>query len=185
MLLYLIWVEIVLSSRNKKSSESRSKTNSKAAVHTRHHRSDGYKTMKSTRFSVGFRGNSKLGFAFIFMQWFKLEHICIQVTSLHRWDSSKRRGPGPPLFGWLKISQISQWSWGFPWAMRCQGFSPTSLPDLYFFIFLRFFLFFVLWQYFHNFDIFEVFSCVWYFSCFSMFFLFLIFFDYFLISAFW
>ena len=89
MLLYLIWVELIPSSRNKKSSKSRSKTNntnSKAAVHTRHHRSGGCKTIKSTRFSVGFRGISRLGFAFIFMRLFKLKHICIQVTSLHRWN---------------------------------------------------------------------------------------------------
>jgi len=35
--------------------------------------------------STGFRGISRLGSAFIFLQWFKLAHICIQVTSLHKW----------------------------------------------------------------------------------------------------
>jgi len=32
-----------------------------------------------------FRGISQLGSAFIFFRWFKLAHICIQVTSLHKW----------------------------------------------------------------------------------------------------
>jgi len=32
-----------------------------------------------------FRGISRLGSAFIFLWWFKLAHICIQVTSLHKW----------------------------------------------------------------------------------------------------
>ena len=41
--------------------------------------------MKSSTFSTGFRGISQLGSAFIFLRWFKLAHICIQVTSLHKW----------------------------------------------------------------------------------------------------
>jgi len=40
---------------------------------------------KSSSFSVGSRRISRLGSAFIFLRWFKLVHICIQVTSLHRW----------------------------------------------------------------------------------------------------
>ena len=42
-------------------------------------------TIKSSTFSIGFRGISQLGSAFIFLRWFKLAHICIQVTSLHKW----------------------------------------------------------------------------------------------------
>jgi len=30
---------------------------------------------------------SRLGFAFIFLQWFKLEHINIQENTIHMWDS--------------------------------------------------------------------------------------------------
>jgi len=41
--------------------------------------------MKSSTFSVGWRGISRLGSAFMFLRWFKLAHICIQVTSLHKW----------------------------------------------------------------------------------------------------
>jgi len=37
----------------------------------------------SRRFSTGFRGISRLGSAFIFLRWFKIAHICIQVTSFH------------------------------------------------------------------------------------------------------
>ena len=40
----------------------------------------------SRRFSMGFRGISRLGSAFIFLRWFKLAHISIQVTSLHRFE---------------------------------------------------------------------------------------------------
>jgi len=40
--------------------------------------------MKSSTFSVGWRGISRLGSAFMFLRWFKLAHICIQVTSLHK-----------------------------------------------------------------------------------------------------
>jgi len=43
------------------------------------------KTIKSSTFSIGFRRISRLGSAFIFLWWFKLAHICIQVTSLHEW----------------------------------------------------------------------------------------------------
>jgi len=32
------------------------------------------------------RGISRLGSAFIFLRWFKLAHICIQVTSLRMWN---------------------------------------------------------------------------------------------------
>ena len=39
---------------------------------------------KSSTFSIGFRGISRLGFAFI-LRWFKLVHMCIQVTSFHKW----------------------------------------------------------------------------------------------------
>jgi len=43
-------------------------------------------TNKSSTFSVGFRGISRLGSAFVFLRWFKLAHICIQVTSLNKWN---------------------------------------------------------------------------------------------------
>jgi len=33
-----------------------------------------------------FRGISRLGSAFIFLHWFNLVHICIQVTTLHMWN---------------------------------------------------------------------------------------------------
>ena len=42
-------------------------------------------TMKSSTLSTGFRGISQLGSAFVFLRWFKLAHICSQVTSLHKW----------------------------------------------------------------------------------------------------
>ena len=42
-------------------------------------------TIKSSTFSIGFRGISQLGSVFVFMRWFKLAHIFIQVTSLHKW----------------------------------------------------------------------------------------------------
>ena len=41
----------------------------------------------SGRFSIGFRGISRLGSAIIVLRWLKLAHICIQVTSLHRWNN--------------------------------------------------------------------------------------------------
>jgi len=41
-------------------------------------------TIKSLRFSVGFCRISRLGSASIFLQWFNLAHICIQVSSFHR-----------------------------------------------------------------------------------------------------
>jgi len=44
------------------------------------------KIKSSGSFFIGFRGISRLGSAFIFLRWFKLGHICIQVTSLHRWN---------------------------------------------------------------------------------------------------
>ena len=42
-------------------------------------------SIKSSTFSIGFRGISRLGSDFIFLRWFKLAHICIQVTSLNKW----------------------------------------------------------------------------------------------------
>ena len=42
-------------------------------------------TIKSSRFSVGFRGINRLDAAFIFLRWIKRARIYIQVTSLHRW----------------------------------------------------------------------------------------------------
>ena len=46
-----------------------------------------WKSIKSSRrFSIGLRGISRLGSAFIFLRCFKLAHICIQVTSLRRWN---------------------------------------------------------------------------------------------------
>jgi len=40
--------------------------------------------IKSSTFSIGFRGISQLGSAFFFLRLFKLAHICIQVTPLHK-----------------------------------------------------------------------------------------------------
>ena len=42
-------------------------------------------TIKCYTFSIGYKGISRLGSAFIFLRWFKLAHICIKVTSLHKW----------------------------------------------------------------------------------------------------
>jgi len=47
---------------------------------------------KSSRFSVGLRGTSRLGSAFIFLRWFKLAHICIKVNSLHQWKKQGING---------------------------------------------------------------------------------------------
>ena len=44
--------------------------------------------IKNYRFSVIFRGISRKGSVFFFLQWYKLAHICIHATSLHspqRW----------------------------------------------------------------------------------------------------
>jgi len=57
--------------------------------------------------------------------------------------SSKGRRSSPPLYRRLKISQnskISQWSWGFPWGMRCRGVIPILTSRPLFFIFLKFFI---------------------------------------------
>jgi len=43
---------------------------------------------ESTRFSVCFRGISRLCYAFIFSRWFKLAHIYIQVRALHNGGKS-------------------------------------------------------------------------------------------------
>jgi len=45
-------------------------------------------TIKNSKLAGSFRGISRLGSAFIFLQWFKVEcaelsHICTQVTGLH------------------------------------------------------------------------------------------------------
>jgi len=40
-------------------------------------------TLKSTSVSVGFRGISQLPSAFVFLRWFKLAHISIQVCTFH------------------------------------------------------------------------------------------------------
>ena len=40
-------------------------------------------TLKSTSISVRFRGISRLPSAFVFLQWFKLAHISIQVCTFH------------------------------------------------------------------------------------------------------
>jgi len=40
-------------------------------------------TLKSTSLSVCFRGISRLSSAFIFLQWFKIAHIHIQLSALH------------------------------------------------------------------------------------------------------
>jgi len=49
-------------------------------------------TNKSSKFSVGFRGIIRPGSAFIFLRWFKLAHICIKVTSFHRWNKQGING---------------------------------------------------------------------------------------------
>jgi len=43
-------------------------------------------SIKSSRFAVTFRGISQMDSAFFFLRWFKLAHICIQVTSLQKVD---------------------------------------------------------------------------------------------------
>jgi len=48
-----------------------------------------------------FRGISRLGSAFIFLQWFKLAHISIHVTSLHKW---KKQGINHKFFNRRSIS---------------------------------------------------------------------------------
>ena len=40
-------------------------------------------TLQSTGVSVCFRGNSRLPSAFVFLRWFKLAHISIQVCTFH------------------------------------------------------------------------------------------------------
>jgi len=40
-------------------------------------------TLKSTSVSVGFWGISRLPSAFVFLRWFKLAHISIQVSTFH------------------------------------------------------------------------------------------------------
>jgi len=40
--------------------------------------------IKSSKFAVSFRVNSRPESAFLFLRWFILARICIQVTSLHR-----------------------------------------------------------------------------------------------------
>jgi len=44
--------------------------------------------IESSRFATIFRGISRVGSAF-FLRWFKLAHICIQVTSHHNSDRSE------------------------------------------------------------------------------------------------
>jgi len=41
--------------------------------------------IRSYMFSVTFPGISQLESPFIFLRWFKLAHIWIQVTTLHMW----------------------------------------------------------------------------------------------------
>ena len=63
-------------------------------------------TIKSFKFAVSFKGISWMGSAFIFLWWFKLEYIYIQVTSLHtreEFESIRK------LFIPTK-SEITQWS---------------------------------------------------------------------------
>jgi len=38
-----------------------------------------------------FRGISRLGSGFMFLRWFELAHICIQVTLLHRWNKARNQ----------------------------------------------------------------------------------------------
>jgi len=44
------------------------------------------KTFERSRFTVSFRGTSRLGSAFFALRWFKLSHIYIQVAGLHQGD---------------------------------------------------------------------------------------------------
>ena len=45
--------------------------------------------------ALEFLGMNRQDSAFIFLRWFKLIHICIQVTSLHRW---KKQGINHKIF---------------------------------------------------------------------------------------
>jgi len=45
-----------------------------------------YQAIKIFRFAVSFRGT---GSAFFFLRLFKLAHICIEVTSIHKGDTSE------------------------------------------------------------------------------------------------
>ena len=49
----------------------------------RSHRTKGSRTLKSTNVSVCFRGICRLPSAFVFLRWFKLAHISIQVCTFH------------------------------------------------------------------------------------------------------
>jgi len=96
--------------------------------------------------------------------------------------SSNRRGSAARLCGWLKISQLSQWSWGFPWAMRYRGvfphphLRPNFCDFSYFLCYDNIFIILIFLKFFRGSDIFRVFQC---------FFLFLIFLHYFFIFALW
>jgi len=48
-----------------------------------HHRATRPKTLKSSSVSVCFQGISQLPSAFVFLWWFKLAHIYIQVCTFH------------------------------------------------------------------------------------------------------
>ena len=48
--------------------------------------------LKSSGFPVSFQGISRLRSAFIFLRWFKVAYICIQVTAPHMWDKQSIYG---------------------------------------------------------------------------------------------
>jgi len=92
-------------------------------------------TLKSTSVSVCFRGISRLPSAFIFLQWFKLAHISIQVCTFH--DGSKQ-GIDQKIFNRKSIScKITHLNRGpqrlaaHPWLTiflyRCQSFHHVLL----------------------------------------------------------
>jgi len=58
--------------------------------------------LKSTSVSVCFRGISRLPSAFIFLRWFKLPHISIQVCT---YNEGCKQGIDQRIFNWKSISR--------------------------------------------------------------------------------
>jgi len=73
------------------------------ALHTKREKHHFYFwTLKSTSVSVCFRGISRLPSAFVFLRWFKLAHIFIQVCTFH--DGCKQ-GVDQQIFNRKSISR--------------------------------------------------------------------------------
>jgi len=53
-------------------------------THITHSQPIAEKPVKRSRFAVRFRGISRLRSAFIFLRWFKLAYICVQISALHK-----------------------------------------------------------------------------------------------------